>query len=124
MVYEQWLRNRPTLFAGDFNHSCVWDKPGRGRRNHAATVAAAEAAGLFSSYHRWFDVAQGAEPSPTLYGKTRALDGPSYHVDYAFLPDVWAAGVRNVQVGEHADWVGNGLSDHVPLIVDLELPVT
>ena len=121
-VYQDWLADRPALFAGDFNHSCVWDSAGGGRRNHASTVALAESLGLFSAYHRWSGEQQGSESTPTMYWKSRSVDGPAYHIDYVFVPESWAAGLVNVHIGTHADWVASGLSDHVPIVVDFELP--
>ena len=122
-VYRDWLAGRPVLFAGDFNHSCVWDSPGGGRRNHASTVALAESMGLFSAYHRWSGDHQGFEATPTMYWKSRSVDGPKYHIDYVFVPEAWEAGLVDVHVGAHAEWVACGLSDHVPIVVDFELPL-
>jgi endonuclease/exonuclease/phosphatase family metal-dependent hydrolase len=40
-----------------------------------------------------------------------------YHLDYCFLSRDLLERVTDVRVGEYEDWIG--LSDHMPLIVDL-----
>ena len=57
-----------------------------------------------------------------MYGRDRKQDGPKYHVDYCFLPREWSSYLGEVKTGTFDDWVGAGLSDHVPLIVDVEVP--
>ena len=63
--------------------------------------------------------ALSAETEPTLYWRDRLKDGPTYHIDYVFLPRDWAAGVREMTLGSFEDWCGARLSDHVPLVVDV-----
>jgi hypothetical protein len=48
------------------------------------------------------------------------LNGPKYYIDYCFIPDEWTNSILNVAVGDFEDWVGRGLSDHVPLVVDID----
>ena len=91
-VYADLLQERPTVVAGDFNHHVIWDKPGS-PRNHAASVALLERAGLTSAYHRFHGCEQGAERHPTLYWRDRTVDGPAYHIDYCFVPESWASGL-------------------------------
>ena len=107
------------FLAGDFNHNARWDKPGWGW-NHASSVSRLESLGLKSAYHSARGVPQGDEPEPTIYWRNRTADGPSYHIDYAFVPQCLPGGAVQVAVGSHADWVAAGLSDHVPLIVDVD----
>jgi len=118
-VYEDWIRNQTTVLAGDFNHNCVWDKPGQVERNHAETVAAASRAGMVSIYHEWFDESQGHESKPTIYWRNRTLDGPAYHIDYIFIPERWSHSVSDMHVGGFDEWVGSGLSDHVPVLMEV-----
>jgi hypothetical protein len=89
--------------------------------NHAAAVADLHRLGLVSAYHVARGVAQGAEPEPTLYWRDRRRDGPVYHIDYCFVPRRWTARLAQVVVGGFDAWVGSGLSDHVPLIVEVAL---
>ena len=55
-------------------------------------------------------------------GRRPAIGGPKDHVDYCFLPLEWCSHLREVEVGAYADWIGKGLSNHVPLVVDVDLP--
>jgi exodeoxyribonuclease-3 len=119
-AYAAWVASEPTVLAGDFNHSVVWDRPGS-PRNHARSLVACANARLVSAYHVTTGEIQGAETTPTLFWRDRREDGPRYHVDYAFIPESWRAHLRSVQVGGFADWVGAGLSDHVPLVIDVDL---
>lgn len=116
--YRTFLTEAPAVMGGDLNNNVFWDKPGW-RINHAKMVTTAEGLGLTSAYHRVMSEAQGAESIPTHYWRDRKKDGPTYHIDYAFVPT--AARIDRFEVGTFEDWVGNGLSDHVPLILDIPL---
>ena len=114
------LLAEPTIVAGDLNNNVIWHKPGW-RINHAATVDILERYGLVSVYHARHGEAQGAESIPTLYWRDRTKDGPTYHIDYVFVPRPWLDRVTRFAVGSFEDWCGAKLSDHVPLVVDLDL---
>ena len=119
--YRAFLGEGPAIVAGDFNNNIFWDKPGY-LINHAHAVALLENYGLVSAYHHARGEAQGAETEPTLYWRDRLKDGPTYHIDYIFLPRAWAADIREMSVGGFEPWCGAGLSDHVPLVVDVLPP--
>src|SRR5262249_56645012 len=108
----------PAFVAGDSNNNIFRDKPSY-LINHSHTVALLERYGLVSAYHHARGEAQGAETMPTLYWRDRKEHGPTYHIDYIFLPRAWVAGLREMSVGSFAAWCGSGLSDHVPLVVDV-----
>lgn len=117
--YHEFLTACPGIVAGDLNHNVIWDKPGW-RNNHGATVAKMERMGLVSAYHALSGEEQGCETTPTIYWRDRKIDGPTYHIDYIFLPRAWLPRVRDFQIGGFAEWCGSGLSDHVPLILELD----
>ncbi len=117
-VYADLLRAGPVLVAGDFNNNVVWDRAGR-ETNWSRTVARYRAAGLVSAYHAYSGEAQGTESIPTLYWRSRRPGGPTYHIDYCFIPEAWVPSLRTVAAGDFPTWVGGGRSDHVPLVVDL-----
>lgn len=98
----------------------MWDRPGR-ERNHTNTIQACADAGLVSAYHEWSGEAAGAETIPTLYWRDRTEIGRRFHIDYLFIPNGWRPLLRNVAIGSFAEWVGSGLSDHVPVVIDLAL---
>ena len=118
--YRDYLSDGPAAVAGDFNNNVFWDKPGWAM-NHAGTVARLESIGLASAYHAVRGEAQGAERIPTHYWRDRRKDGPTYHIDYIFLPRDWMVRLREMRVGRFAKWCGSGLSDHVPLVADVAL---
>lgn len=116
--YRDFLTTQPAIMGGDLNNNVFWDKPGW-RINHAKMVKTAGELGLVSAYHSVMAEPQGGESIPTHSWRDRKKDGPTYHIDYAFVPS--ARRIKKLEVGRFEDWVGNGLSDHVPLILDLEL---
>jgi exodeoxyribonuclease III len=118
--YKRFLADRPSVVAGDLNSNAIWDKPGW-RINHMATVETLEGLGLVSAYHTVRGEPQGRETTPTLYWRERTKDGPTYHIDYVFLPARWIDRVKGLSLGTFEDWCGSGLSDHVPIIVDIDV---
>ena len=118
--YADLLKSRKRIVAGDFNNNVLWDRPGWAI-NHADAVGILANNRLVSAYHELRGEAQGAETVPTLYWRDRKKGGPTYHIDYVFLPRAWLRRVRAFEIGTFEDWCGNGLSDHVPLILDLDL---
>ncbi|MEM7198351.1 MAG: endonuclease/exonuclease/phosphatase family protein, partial [Pseudomonadota bacterium] len=70
-------------------------------------------------YHHFHKRPQGNEPHPTLYWRDRTQDGPTYHIDYVFIPKHWRKDLRNVHIGEFGPWCGAKLSDHTPVSVDI-----
>ncbi len=118
--YASDFLSAPSVIAGDLNNNAIWDKPGW-RANHMAKVAIMEKLGLVSAYHALSGEANGKESVPTHYWRDRKKDGPTYHIDYIFLPEPWLCAINEFQVGSFEDWCGSGLSDHVPLVVDIAL---
>ena len=61
------------------------------------------------------------ESEPTLYWRDRTKDGPTYHIDYVFLPSPGSARCADLSIGTFETWCGAGLSDHVPVVVDVDV---
>ena len=118
--YHQFLDEGPVVLAGDFNNNAIWDKPGW-RINHMTMVEILRKRGLVSVYHELRCEAHGQETEPTIYWRDRTRDGPTYHIDYMFLPSTWLSAIDAFEIGSFDDWCGNGLSDHVPLTVEVSL---
>ena len=116
--YRDFLTRGPSVAAGDFNNNVIWDKPGW-PINQAETVDILDGYGLVSAYHEISCEQQGKESTPTHYWRDRKKDGPTYHIDYVFIDRAWAGKIREMKVGTFEDWCGSGLSDHVPIVVDL-----
>ena len=118
--YEAFLSAGPAVVAGDFNNNAIWDRAGW-RINHMPAVAKLEKFGLHSVYHEITGELQGEESIPTHYWRDRRKDGPTYHIDYIFMPDPWFDAVTEFHVGSFEEWCGSSLSDHVPVVVDVAL---
>jgi hypothetical protein len=109
--YRRRMMERPTVVAGDFNTH--WP----GAFENIESSASADL-GLVSAYHSYYDVGPGEESGTTLYwhGNPKSL---LYHFDYCLIPRAWARHVGSVRIGSYAEWIETGLSDHVPLVVDI-----
>lgn len=118
--YSSFLNAGSAVIAGDLNNNVIWDKPGW-RINHAAAVSLLERMSLVSAYHEMRGEEQGSETSPTIYWRDRKKDGPTYHLDYVFVPRPWVRHISELTVGSFEQWCGSGLSDHVPVVVDVNL---
>jgi len=118
--FENFGDGAPLVVAGDFNNNAIWSNPKKPTHGHLVDVATLASCGLFSAYHHHRGATQGEEPEPTLYWRDRRVDGPAYHIDYIFAPEDWKQELRSVEVGDFPSWVGSGLSDHVPLVVEFE----
>ncbi len=112
-VHRNWIRERPTVLLGDLNDNASY----RGRR-WADFMALLQPLGLFSAYHDFHSEAPGSETRATHFYRGAEMAG--FHLDYCFLPDEWRSRVTDVRVGSFSpEWTK--ISDHVPLIVDLDL---
>ncbi len=124
------LLSGPVMVAGDFN------APGHAASHHLtphlATVGLLDDAGLVSAFAAARGVAQSdlyrdgpdTQPSPALQEPTyyhwRRRDLP-WHIDHVFVRRDWTDGIAT-SVGSYDDWVATGHSDHVPVVVDLQVP--
>jgi len=114
--YESELTNKRTILIGDFNSNTIWDKKHR-EGNHTNVVKRLEEKGIFSADHLHHSQAQGNEQHPTLF-MYRHKD-KSYHIDYCFISEDLVNKLKSVEVGEFDEWIK--YSDHVPLIVNLDV---
>ena len=114
--YDKLLDYSSCILTGDFNSNTIWDRPRR-IGNHSAVVTKLAEKKIFSTYHTFFEQEQGKEEHPTFYlyrNKDKA-----YHLDYCFISHHLYDKVKNVEVGSFEQW--KNLSDHVPVIVDIEV---
>ncbi|MDD9983806.1 MAG: hypothetical protein OXU81_21025 [Gammaproteobacteria bacterium] len=117
--YRGFLQSAPAVVAGDFNNNMRFDRRGW-PKNHANAVRDLASLGLVSAYHVERSVEAGNEPEPTYFQYRRATGG--YHIDYVFMPEEWANRAFTLMVGRYQDWIEPGLSDHVPLVLDITTP--
>jgi exodeoxyribonuclease-3 len=118
--YRAFLAEGPSVIAGDWNSNAIWDKPGW-RINHMIKVDMLANMGLVSAYHALSEEAHGQETTPTHYWRDRRKDGPTYHIDFIFMPAAWLPRVTEFHVGSFEEWCGNGLSDHAPLTMEIQV---
>ena len=112
--HGDFLSGAPAVVAGDFNSNAIWDRP-RGANDHSRVVQQLETDfGLVSAYHASTGCAQGSEPHATHY--FRWQEASPFHIDYCFVPRAWR--IEQAHVGGFEEW--KGLSDHRPLVVDVE----
>jgi len=106
-----------SIVAGDFNSSPRWDND-YGSKNHSAAIDRFRKLGLESAYHVFSGDRQGAERQHPTHWQRKNRDAP-YHVDYAFLSRALMSKLSDVVIGRSDDWLS--LSDHAPVLVDLDL---
>ena len=111
---RDWLEDGRSIVAGDFNNSVVWDHIGRAARFRDINDDL-EQLGLFSAYHRATGEDFGQESKATFF-HTKNPEKP-FHIDYCFLDE--SINCKQIDVAAFPAW--RGLSDHVPVIADLEL---
>jgi endonuclease/exonuclease/phosphatase family metal-dependent hydrolase len=109
--FEKHLEH-PTILIGDFNSNKIWDKVYK-EGNHSAVEKLLKEKYTISDV---YDSKKGRSEYPTLYWRYD-LDAP-FKVDYCFASDSFR--VDDVEIGKYEDWVAPKLSDHCPIIVDLE----
>jgi len=111
-----------------FNVLVVWAKPWYYRSSYVSSLVR----GL-SAYASFIQSAPtivlGDFNSNPCFGEShfewvRLLDDlglvSAYHIDYCFIPMTWTSHLVHVTVGRKSTWSNS--SDHVPLMVDLNLP--
>jgi Endonuclease/Exonuclease/phosphatase family len=115
-AYSRLLHPGPTVVAGDFNGNPVFDKRRRRIKRWTTAFAELEEAGLVSAYHYIHKVTFGEE----LHATHHFLRNPDrgFHIDYCFIPGEWANRKLKVQVVSGSEW--SLLSDHFPLLVDID----
>jgi len=113
-AYEAFLQLAPSMIAGDFNSHSRWDATNR-TLSHTMLVNRLKAEfKLVSAYHAPEQVAAEGEQA-TFYWRWK--EQQPFHIDYCFIPQAWAAHIREVTIGKFVDWQTK--SDHRPLLVDI-----
>jgi len=115
-IYKSIFTDHHVVMLGDFNSNSIWDKHHPSDLNHSSMVKRLQSHEMVSAYHYVRDEAHGQETEHTFY--LHWNEDKPYHIDYCFLPEKWAHGITNVEVGSFAAWQSN--SDHRPLLVEVE----
>ena len=75
--------------------------------------------GFRSAWHEHSGDGYGSESVPTHFWRWQATPEAAFHIDYIFASSGIA--IRHVEIGTHADFAATAVSDHAPLVADLEL---
>jgi exonuclease III len=116
LFYDRYLTKKGTMLVGDFNSNAIWDRTNR-IGNHSTVVKLLDEKGIYSSYHKFNNQAQGQEQHPTLY-MYRHKDKP-YHIDYCFASKDLIDKLQSVEIGQYEEWIQ--YSDHVPVVVTFDM---
>ncbi len=117
--YYKDLFKSPTIIAGDFNWNVIWDQGNQKYPLYGTltdVINLLEQFDIFSMYHTFTNSKFGSERCPTLY--FRKNQKTPYHIDYIFAPAGIVNNLKSFSVGKYEDWIS--LSDHMPLIAELE----
>ncbi len=99
--------------------SVVFDRgKGPGRR-YSDVLSVLASLGLHSAWHSYHREARGAETAATLFWRWKA-DKP-FHIDYAFMSESDRWSIIDASLGSFNKYVAGGLSDHVPLTIELQM---
>ncbi len=115
--YPNFLDTPNGIIAGDLNSSTVFDRK-HGQLTHTTLVDRLAHLGYTSLWHHQHHEQHGEESRPTFYLYRRR--DRTWHLDYAFLGRNLLQGAR-VTLGQPEAWLG--LSDHLPLLVEIDQPV-
>ena len=104
--------NEKMIICGDFNCDVSLKNNSHGR-NVLKMIDKLSEIGLVDTYHYLNDEEQGEESQPTFYWLLK-LENP-FHLDHVFA----APGrIKRLEIGDHERWLG--LSDHMPIIFEIE----
>lgn len=109
---DNFSKSDNLLMCGDFNVDIF-----KGNQNNKEMfVKILQSYGYESIYHYLNNKELNEEPQPTIYW--RYHDYEPYHVDYLFTkPEI----LSSFEIGTYEEYVKNKLSDHVPLIFEVDI---
>jgi endonuclease/exonuclease/phosphatase family metal-dependent hydrolase len=115
-VHRDALGAGPAVVLGDLNSGTRLHGGCEPSNGHLRLVSALGDLGLVSAYHAFHGVEHGREQHPT-YHHLRRVSEP-WHIDFCFIPAVWAEHLVSVIVLDGPDW--RAISDHLPLQIELK----
>jgi endonuclease/exonuclease/phosphatase family metal-dependent hydrolase len=115
--YKKYFSNN-VIIAGDFNSNNYWEKEYISKKVHSHNDIIKKLKGynIESAYHKYFNCENGNEKDPTLLWKMDINN--KFHIDYCFISNNYKT--KNVTVGSLEEWGKNKLSDHCPIMVEIE----
>ncbi len=102
---------RPAVVAGDFNLS---DRVKGAELGPVLKIL--DECGYRSAWHTRTGDTFGEEAASTYFHQFSQKAG--FHIDYVFCSGPLMGSIEKLSVGNFAEWIGKGLSDHAPIILD------
>jgi len=115
--YKKYLSNSIILI-GDFNSNNFWEKNYNINKVHSHNniIEKLHEYNIESAYHKYNNCINGNEKDSTLLWKMNINN--KFHIDYCFISENYI--IRSVNIGSLKEWEENKLSDHCPLIIEIE----
>jgi hypothetical protein len=113
-AYAEALASGKAVLAGDLNTSVHTAD----NRQHLRNVDRLADLGMVSAFHAHAGTEPDRSDPGTLYWQWK--EAQPFHCDFVFVPRTWEPCISSVTIGSHAGWVAAGLSDHVPVTVEID----
>ena len=112
------LLNGSVILMGDFNSNNYFEKDYNRKKvpSHKDIINLLKRFNIKSCYHVFNNCDDGKEKDPTLLWLNNSEQ--KFHIDYCFASSDFV--IKNVTVGSLEEWEKAKLSDHCPMIVELE----
>ena len=106
------------LLIGDFNSNNFWNEKyiKQKKPSHNDIIEKLKQYGIESAYHKFNNCIDGNEKDPTLLWQMDK--NKKFHIDYCFISNDFK--LNSVNIGSIKEWEENKLSDHCPLMVEIE----
>jgi exodeoxyribonuclease-3 len=122
-AHADWLRDVPSIIAGDLNLAPLLLEDARnGVLQHLFSQL--DSLGYVSAYHHTSGEVYGSETRHTYFHHWKK--NAPFHIDHCFLHRSLLPQLQTLELGTFEKWVDrsgdiDGYSDHVPLIVDIDM---
>ena len=115
--YKKYLQNT-IILVGDFNSNNYWDKTyiAKNIHSHNNIIDKLKEFNIESVYHKFNNCIDGNEKDATLLWQMDI--NKKFHIDYCFVSNDYK--INNINIGSLDDWKENKLSDHCPLIIEID----
>jgi len=115
--YKKYLSSS-IILVGDFNSNNFWEKNYNINKVHSHNniIEKLNEYNIESAYHKYNNCINGNEKDPTLLWQMNINN--KFHIDYCFISENFK--IKSVNIGSLKEWEENKLSDHCPLIIEIE----
>jgi exonuclease III len=115
--YKKYLSSS-IILVGDFNSNNFWENNYIKNKVHSHNdiIEKLHEYNIESVYHKYHNCANGNEKDPTLLWQMDI--NKRFHIDYCFISKNYK--IKSINICSLKDWEKNKLSDHCPLIIEIE----